>query len=291
MSLVPCNDPGVGQSADDRPADMQDLLDVSNLPHLKELARQWVSQSGLRSDNHLEIARLLEHKLGYSGRFQYSLQGEPRDPKLDPIEDFIVNDPRGHCEYFATTLALMLRSQGIPCRVVLGYRTDEWNERGKFYQVRQSYAHAWVEAYLPPRFIPPAMRWGDDDRRWSGGGWLRLDATPPESQSGGNAAARKMQQGLDWLDSLWSDYVMDMDRQRQMEAVYRPALETISRPFRNLFSAAWWRGVLGRLRDLFPQGIGLGGWLLHAGLPLLLLLAAAWLVGRRLGRLMRRLWR
>ena len=90
--------------------------------------------------------------------------------RIDPIEDFVANNPRGHCEYFAAALALMLRSQGIPARVVLGYRCDEWNGPGKCYQVRQSDAHAWVEAYLAAGDIPPEMRWGNDDERLGGRG-------------------------------------------------------------------------------------------------------------------------
>ena len=94
---------------------------------------------------------------------------------------------------------------------------------GKFYQVRQSDAHAWVEAYLAAGDIPPEMRWGDDDERWEGGAWLRLDATPPSAEIAGHCALDKARQGFNWIDSLWDDYVMEMDRQRQEEAVYQPA--------------------------------------------------------------------
>ena len=149
-SLVPCNDPGKGEAANDRPANLKALLQMPPMPHLVEQARQWVAMCGTNAPR-LNRARLLESRLSQSDRFEYSLQGQPRDPDLDPIEDFIVNNPRGHCEYFATALRLMLRSQGIPARVVVGYKCDGWNKLGKFYQVRQSDAHAWVEAYLAGR--------------------------------------------------------------------------------------------------------------------------------------------
>ena len=89
---------------------------------------QWRLESGLPAQRHDDLARCFERRLSGSGQFQYSLQGEDRDTSMDAIEDFVSNHRRGHCEYFATALALMLRSQGIPSRVVLGYRCDEWHE-------------------------------------------------------------------------------------------------------------------------------------------------------------------
>ena len=50
---------------------------------------------------------------------------QERDPTIDPIEDFVTKHPQGHCEYFATALTLMLRSLGIPARVVSGFKCDE----------------------------------------------------------------------------------------------------------------------------------------------------------------------
>ena len=147
------------------------------LPGLKRLAAQWLRGSGLPAHEHYQVARCFERQLSSSGQFQYSLQGQDRDTTIDAIEDFVCNNRRGHCEYFATSLALMLRSQGIPSRVVLGYRCDKWHEDQKCYQVRQLHAHAWVEAFLDPEQIPEALRHSEPNR-WEYGGWLRLDATP-----------------------------------------------------------------------------------------------------------------
>ncbi len=264
------------------------------LPRLAALARQWVGASGLGAGDRIGLAHLLEEHLGRPGQFQYSLEEQHRDPALDPIEDFVSKNPRGHCEYFATALALMLRSQGIPARVVLGYRCEEWNNLGKFYQVRQSDAHAWVEAYLAPRYIPQALRWGNDDhRRWAGGAWLRLDPTPTASEPAGHSAVSKVRQGLSWIDSLWADYVVDMDSQRQREAVFQPLVAATRETTRNLCSAEWWRAkfhAVGNLLNL-SRWNGIGGWLLHVGLPLLLAAALAGWLGRGLGRRARGLWR
>ena len=65
------------------------------------------------------------------------------------IDSFINDTRRGHCELFATAMALMLRSQGIPTRVVRGFRGGEWNESDRTYTIRASMAHLWVEVWFP----------------------------------------------------------------------------------------------------------------------------------------------
>ncbi len=78
--------------------------------------------------------------------FTYSLiPSADRLDHLDPIEDFAANHRTGHCQYFASTLAMMLRSVGIPTRIVLGFRPAEFNDVGKYFVVRQRHAHAWVK--------------------------------------------------------------------------------------------------------------------------------------------------
>ncbi len=92
-------------------------------------------------------------------RYRYSLQFE-RTPRVDPVIDFLDRHPQGHCEFFASSLALLGRAAGVPTRVVGGYRVAERNPIGDYFVVREKNAHAWVEAW--------------DDTR----GWVTLDATP-----------------------------------------------------------------------------------------------------------------
>lgn len=66
----------------------------------------------------------------------------------DPVLHFLRNGLHGHCEYFATSLTLMLRSLGVPARYVIGYRAQERNPYGDYLVVRDRDAHAWVEVYL-----------------------------------------------------------------------------------------------------------------------------------------------
>jgi transglutaminase-like putative cysteine protease len=271
------------------------LLQMPKLPRLTALARQWVAESRLPSGRAYEIAKLLERQLSSSGRFRYSLQGEERDLSIDAIEDFVSNHPRGHCEYFATALAMMLRSQGIPSRVILGYRCDEWNEVGKFFQVRQLHAHAWVEAYLRPGQVPPGQDDGDDETDWTFGGWLRLDATPG-AEVGSAAADRSLlgQWGnrMHRLQSAWDDYIVEMDQQRQKDAVYQPLVRTVQESLAKLRDSQWWRGLFGRIAAALHADAlgGLAGWLI--GVTALVVLGLLLVgPGRRAWRIGRRFWR
>lgn len=199
-----------------------------DLSGLVAAAQQQIDAAGIaRSDPHFRIqaARELEQYL-LSSRFTYTLTPQPRDPALDPIEDFIRNNPRGHCEYFATALVLMLRSQGIPARIVIGFKGGDYNQLGAFYQVRQLHAHAWVEAYLEPSQVPQEER--PEGYPADMPCWLILDPTPA-------AAAASDYSDSEWLNSLadfgdylqllWSNYVVGLNAERQQATIYRPFFE------------------------------------------------------------------
>ena len=106
-----------------------------------------------------EQAQRLVNYLRASGEFQYTLDANVQDRKIDPLEDFLINRKVGHCEYFASALALMLRSVGIPSRLVSGFKGGEYDEITGLFVVQERHAHAWVEALI--------------DRHW-----VILDATP-----------------------------------------------------------------------------------------------------------------
>jgi protein-glutamine gamma-glutamyltransferase len=265
------------------------------LPRLTALAGKWLRESGLPLEKHDDVARLFERQLSSSGQFQYTLQGMERDTSIDAIEDFVSNNPRGHCEYFATALAMMLRSQGIPSRVVLGYRCDEWHEDQKYYQVRQLHAHAWVEAFLDHDQIPEPLR-RSEPIRWHYGGWLRLDPTPAGEL--GTRAAEKTMWGA-WqgrwhsLQHNWEKYIVDMDRKRQRESVYEPLSRATRNVASKLFDAGWWKGLVARLWASLAAMLrsGIMGWLFGVtvlGALLIVPAMAGWWLVRRLGRLWRK---
>lgn len=86
--------------------------------------------------------------------------------KTDPVLEFLQEKRSAHCEYFASAMALMLRSIGIPARYYVGFVVHERITPGDFYIVRGKDAHAWVTAYIP------------------GKGWLEFDPTPPSHRPG-----------------------------------------------------------------------------------------------------------
>lgn len=122
--------------------------------------------------------------------FEYTDQAEP---ELDgqSLSDFLMRNRRGHCEYFAAGLAVMLRSQGIPARVVTGFLGGEWNSLGGYLVFRQSDAHAWVE-----------VRLGDE-------GWVQLDGTPAGSALPGRTSA--LGAAADWARERWLRLVLNYD--------------------------------------------------------------------------------
>ncbi len=80
----------------------------------------------------------------------------------DPVAEFLFEKRAGYCEYFASAAVLLLRLQGVPARFVKGLATGpNTDQGGGLHVVRESDAHAWVEAWVP------------------GEGWIEADPTPP----------------------------------------------------------------------------------------------------------------
>ena len=212
---------------------------VQGLPHLRALAAEWMKHTHLPADDWANRARYLKSRLDNDSRFEYSLEGQPRDWTIDPIEDFVTNNPKGHCEYFATALTLMLRSQGIPTRMVVGYKCDEFNQLGGFYQVRQLHAHTWAEVFLPREQLPAGLKKDTS----IAGVWMRLDPTPSTSDASDepNPWLAPLAGSLDWLEFAWDNYIMEMDRTRQQETIYGPFVEWVKTTAELLTDPGWWR--------------------------------------------------
>lgn len=207
------------------PQDLPTTDSRDNLTALAQIADEQLALANLNAnspgDRYL-VSRALEKYLK-SSRFQYSLRQRPRAANLDPIVDFVRDNPQGHCEYFASALALMLRLKNIPARVVVGFKGGDYNYLGAYYQVRQMHAHAWVEAYLErdqiAEFLPVGVKYT--------GGWLTLDPTPDQESS--EFAEEGFLAGMadigDYLQVIWSNYVVGLNAERQQDSVYRPLQE------------------------------------------------------------------
>ncbi len=152
------------------------------------------------------------------GDFTYTLDLRPPiDPDLDPIEDFLINQRRGHCQYFASAMLLMLRQSNIPSRIVIGYHPMEFNQLGGYWVVKQSDAHAWVEALLTADELSDTEleRWTEPGRSY----WVRFDPTPAQE---GEAMVAQQGQAIDYAEKLWKDYVVEGQKLSGDNSLYAP---------------------------------------------------------------------
>ncbi|MCO6459222.1 MAG: DUF3488 domain-containing protein [Pirellulaceae bacterium] len=243
----------------------QELLnnfDPADFPGLTALAEEIVSKALDTALNPLDKARLLQNYLQSTERYRYTLdfRGLRRTPGVDPIEDFAVNHRSGHCEYFASALVMMLRSQGIPARIVVGYRGGELNKLGGYLQVRQNSAHAWVEAFIRREDLPPAILAEAD--QYLAGAWMRLDPTPSATAGSrndqSNTLFEKVGQALDYAQAMWDDYVLGLSPERQQPTVFDPFDESRQAAETSPFSLTAWRAWV--RQQLRRAGMDISQW-------------------------------
>ncbi len=98
------------------------------------------------------LARMRAIEIHLQQNDAYSLSFQ-RSPELEPVEDFLFVHREGHCEYFASALALLGRSIGVPTRVITGFRVVESSPLGGYRIVRERNAHAWVEAFIDGEWV------------------------------------------------------------------------------------------------------------------------------------------
>ncbi|MGO9465406.1 MAG: DUF3488 and DUF4129 domain-containing transglutaminase family protein [Isosphaeraceae bacterium] len=160
-------------------------------------------------------AHALESFLRDSGQYTYSLRMDVVDRTLDPVEDFLVNRKEGHCEYFASALALLLRSIDIPARIVIGFKGGDFSDLTQTMNVRQKHAHSWVEAYagLEPETAKTPI-------------WIVLDPTPgierQQSIAHVGGIAGNFRPLTDVIRHIWIFYVVGYDGERQNRLLYTP---------------------------------------------------------------------
>src|ERR1039458_5453253 len=148
----------------------------------------------------LARARAIERRL--RSDYGYTLQLPARET-ADPLANFLFTRRKGHCEYFASAMAVMLRSLGIPARLATGFQSGVYNPVSDLWLVRASDAHSWVEAWIP------------------GYGWTTFDPTPADPNSGGLALVAQLSLYLDAAETFWQEWVMTYDVARQGTLAYR----------------------------------------------------------------------
>jgi protein-glutamine gamma-glutamyltransferase len=163
------------------------------LPALDPRVESLAQQITAKATTSYEKAAAIENYL--RSHYGYTLQLSSTAP-ADPIANFLFVRRQGHCEYFASSMAVMLRSLRIPSRVVNGFSGGEFNDINSRYVIRASDAHSWVEAYIASE------------------GWIEFDPTPPSSLQARSTWSRLMLY-MDAMASFWREWVVNYDLAHQ----------------------------------------------------------------------------
>jgi transglutaminase-like putative cysteine protease len=168
-------------------------LQLPRLPgRIETLARQVTAGSRDAAES---ARRLSEFLSGPDFRYTLALE---RHTDLAPLDEFLFVRRSGNCEYFAAALAVMLRTLGIPARVVNGFQRGEWNPYGSYFMVRLLDAHAWVEAHV------------------GRAGWVTFDPSPRAEREA--PALGQVALYADALRSRWLQYIATWSLQDQVLA-------------------------------------------------------------------------
>lgn len=234
-------------------------LPSSVTPKIADLAHVWTKSA----HSPAQMATAIEARL--RADYPYDLDS-PSGAAKNPLEHFLFESRRGHCEFYSTAMAIMLRTLGVPTRNVTGFVGGTYNRFGRFYAVRQGDAHSWVEVYL------------------DNVGWYRYDPTPPSGAApqaevtGILAFVRDM---LEAAAQRWNRHVIGYDLDQQVRLLRalsdRYAMLTSSAALREKWNyrrfgtaaialclaaiVVYWlrlrRGVRTRARELAPKAASL----------------------------------
>jgi hypothetical protein len=161
-------------------------------PRIPELAQRIAAPAG--SSNYARaraIESYLKNNLGYTLELPGSREG-------DPLSHFLFVRRKGHCEYFASSMTVMLRTLRIPARVVNGFRGGEYNDLTGSYIVRERDAHSWVEAYFPEY------------------GWVTFDPTPSGAAGPAASGWSRVALYLDAAREMWREWIVNYDFSHQV---------------------------------------------------------------------------
>lgn len=166
----------------------------ADLPaRVRDLAKEWTAGQATPLQKAVEIERRL--RTGYV----YDL-ASPSGKDKQPLDHFLFESKRGHCEFYSSAMAVLLRAVDVPTRNVTGFIGGTWNRFGRFYAVRQGDAHSWVEAYI------------------DGEGWRTFDPTPPADAAPKSELSGAWAQLRDFLEATsqrWDRHVVGYDLSQQ----------------------------------------------------------------------------
>jgi len=196
------------------PSDYVNKTIYLQLPKIDEDIKKLADK--LKGKNDIETANNILKYLKY-GEYKYSLKNLPISN--NPLKDFLIKYKYGNCEYFASSMAVLLRLNNVPARLVAGYKGGIYNDIGKYYIVKQKDAHVWVEAYI------------------NNIGWVRYDPTSAISISDRIQENKisKIKLIFDTINYYYITFVIGFDFKKQM-AVFRQISSMVKKPEIN-FSA------------------------------------------------------
>ncbi len=177
----------------DTDSDIENAMEKDGIPkNIITLAKE------LKKGNDIETIQNIESFL--KKNYSYSLQDLPKG--RSPVEEFLFNNKKGNCEYFASAMALLLRSNDIPARLVGGFLGGYYNKNAGYYAVSNKNAHVWVEALVDNQ-------------------WIRIDPTPAPisnfTQRQSLSFMMKIRIYLDYISFYWTKFVINYNLQTQIE--------------------------------------------------------------------------
>ena len=209
------------------------------------------------TDSAYALVQAVTRYLRDSGEFDYTLV-QPEMAGMDPIEAFLEQTRSGSCTHFASAMALLLRSQDIPARLVVGFRGGEESDNEMTREFYQRHAHAWVEVAFEEY------------------GWLPFDPTPGGLADGDSlsSAFARLKRMLTGPRGTWFYIFVGYGKQHQRQ-ILAALGDLASAAFQEVGEAA------GQVTGIDGGGAGSAGLVVAA---LVFLVLAAWAL-RRLLRL------
>jgi transglutaminase-like putative cysteine protease len=266
--------PNPGNISDLSPIPPEILTRYLQLPSEDSRVLDLARRATIAAKDKYSKAIALEQYLRTNYSYSLLLRGTPNSK--DPLAMFLFDVRAGHCEYFASSMTIMLRQLGIPARLVNGFRTGEYNSIGDNWTVRQYHAHSWVEAYFPPY------------------DWIEFDPTPTDPGHPKTGFVRLISDLTDAIDLWWWEGILNYDSSKQYRvlSVLRAALEKCRYSVESLFAHAYEKGRMhiSMIRTRNLASAFAKGWIVWAALiPLAVLLLVRRWRRRIFGRIKRAL--
>ncbi len=226
------------ETADVHPAPeslaMAARLNLLRLPRIDRRIQRLARDMAAGATTDGAEARQIESRL--RSDYGYTLDLLPATV-ADPLANFLFVRKKGYCEYFASAMTVMLRTLGIPSRMVTGFQSGVYNPMTGWQVVRASDAHSWVEAWI------------------SGRGWTTFDPTPADPAAAGEGVEARLYLYFDAADQFWQEWVLSYDLERQIVLAAR--MDESARQFR----FRWIRDAGGHLEQAVHYGIAYARWL------------------------------